>query len=50
MGYEEVKGYSAFIGMVCFMLAFVAIVWWAFKPSAKKEHEEHGNIPFKEEG
>ena len=49
MTYEEIKGYSALIGLLFFIAAFIAIVWWAYKPSAKKEHEKHGNIPFNEE-
>lgn len=49
MGYEELRGWAGLIGLICFMAAFAAIVWWAYSPSTKKQHEEHGRIPFNEE-
>lgn len=49
MSYEELRGLAGLAGLLCFMAAFAAILWWAYKPSAKKIHEEHGKIPFNEE-
>jgi cbb3-type cytochrome oxidase subunit 3 len=48
MSYDDLRAYAGLIGLLCFMAAFVAIIWWAYKPSSRKLHEEHGNIPFKE--
>jgi cbb3-type cytochrome oxidase subunit 3 len=31
------------------LLAFVAIVVWTFRPSAKKRYQADGSIPFNEE-
>ena len=35
--------------LVLMAVVFVAIVAWAFRPSRKREMEEHGEIPFKDD-
>jgi len=40
-------GYAV-IAMVIFIVAFVAVVIWIFRPSRRRELEADGEIPFKD--
>ena len=45
MGIEDLRGLSA---IFC-LLAFAAVVWWAFAPSRKGYFERAAELPFAED-
>lgn len=47
--FDFIHDLSRGFGVVYFMILFVGIVFWAYRPKNRKKFEEHGNIPFKED-
>ena len=45
MEYADLRGLST----VFCMIAFAAVVWWAYGPSRRNYFEEAGDIPFAED-
>lgn len=39
---------AGLIGLLFFFVFFVAITAWTFRPGAKKNYKDHGDIPLKE--
>jgi cbb3-type cytochrome oxidase subunit 3 len=39
---------ATLIGLLFFFTFFCLMLLWTFRPSAKKQHKEHANIPLKE--
>lgn len=37
------------IGLLIFFTLFIVMLIWLFKPGAKSEFKEHGNIPLKDD-
>ena len=36
------------IGLLFFFTFFCAVALWTFRPGAKKQYQDHGNIPLQE--
>ncbi|MFY9178177.1 MAG: cbb3-type cytochrome c oxidase subunit 3 [Venatoribacter sp.] len=45
MDINDVRGLSSIFALI----AFSAVIWWAYGSSRKKRFEEDGNIPFDED-
>lgn len=49
ISYQTLQQIAATTGLVLCFIAFMIILYKAYNPKAKKQHEEHGKIPFKED-
>ncbi len=49
MTFEEIKALSGSIGLILFVVVFVAVVIYTFRPGTKKQMDEHANIPLNED-
>lgn len=48
MSYERVAEFSAFWGMMFFIVFFAGVLIYAFWPKSKKRFDDAAKIPFKE--
>lgn len=49
MDYETAKAFSGMAGLLFFMIIFIGVVIWTFKPGSKNKMDEASKIPFKED-
>ena len=49
MNYDSVADFSAFWGMIYFVILFVAVLAYALNPRAQKKFDEAARIPLNEE-
>lgn len=49
MDYQTIQMLSGLIGLFAFVGVFTAIVIWVYRPGAKEEMKQHGQIPLKED-
>lgn len=45
---ESISEFSGVVGLLFFLIFFVVIVAWLFRPGAKSEYKKYGDIPLKE--
>ncbi|MDF1763148.1 MAG: cbb3-type cytochrome c oxidase subunit 3 [Oleibacter sp.] len=45
MDINDVRG----LGSIFALIAFLAVLWWAYGPQRKNRFEDDGDIPFREE-
>lgn len=48
VGHAGLSGY-AIVGLLLFLLAFVAIIVWIFRPSARKRWQQDAQMPLDDE-
>ena len=46
---ETASTYAPIVGLLFFFMVFVGIAIWAWRPSAKKNFEQLGKIPLRED-
>ncbi|MBI1363950.1 MAG: CcoQ/FixQ family Cbb3-type cytochrome c oxidase assembly chaperone [Proteobacteria bacterium] len=49
MTYETIRTLSGLTGLILFGTLFVGIVFWTFRPGAKKQYDTDAHIPLREE-
>ena len=48
MSHSGLAGYAE-VGMILFFIAFIAIVWWVFRPANRKRWNNDARIPLEDE-
>lgn len=48
MGHSGLSGYAE-IALVLFLAAFLAIVWWTFRPGRKEEMDAMSRLPLEDD-
>jgi cytochrome c oxidase cbb3-type subunit 4 len=43
-------GWLGLVGLLFFVCFFAAVLVWLFRPGAKKEFKDYGDIPLKDDG
>lgn len=49
LDYHFMRSFADSWGLLFMVLVFVFVIFRAFRPSARKAHDDAANIPFKEE-
>lgn len=49
LDYQIMRTFADSWGLAFMFLVFVAVIAWAFRPSARKAHADAAEIPFKEQ-
>jgi len=49
MDYQALRTFADSWGLLSMTLVFIGVLAWAFRPSARKHHEDARMIPFREE-
>ena len=45
---DFITAHAGMIGLLFFFLFFISAGLWTFRPGAKKDYQDHANIPLKE--
>jgi cytochrome c oxidase cbb3-type subunit 4 len=49
LDYYIMRTFADSWGLLFMFLVFVFVLFWVFRPSARKAHDDAANIPFKEQ-
>lgn len=46
---DYIAANAGVIGLIFFVIFFLLVLLWLYRPGAKEQFEQHGNIPLKED-
>lgn len=49
MEYETIQLYAGLAGLILFVVVFVSIILWVFRPGSKRDYDDAAQAIFKED-
>ena len=49
MSFEEVRALAGIVGLIFFLVFFLGVLAWTFRPGSRRKFEDASRIPLKED-